>query len=90
MRFEELMTPEGMSTYQRIVMRSWSDAEFKSALDDEPKQALAEFGVSVEDHIAIKTVNNTPNTYHFVVPAKPDGDELSDDDLEAAAGGIVP
>ena len=87
MKFEELMSVSGLDVYQKITVRSWTDPAFKATLDSDPKRALAEFGVTTPDDVTIKTINNEPGVYNFVVAAPPAEGELSEDDLESAAGG---
>ena len=89
MKFEDLMTETGLDVYRKITVRAWTDPAFKATLDSDPKRALAEFGVTGTDDITINTINNTPGVFNFVVAAAPAEGELSEDDLESAAGGCI-
>jgi hypothetical protein len=77
--------------WQQVVAHAWSDDAFKQLLLDDPPAALRAEGLPVQEGRTIKVVANTPDSVNLVLPAKPD--ELSDEELDAAAGGaayIVP
>jgi hypothetical protein len=65
----------------QVHARAWHDAEFHARLHSDPKGALKEAGLHVPDHMKVKVVEDTPDTAHFVIPARPKG--LSDDDLRS-------
>ena len=56
----------------------------------DPKAVLAEHGMDVPGNIDVKVVENSDDCVHITLPAPPaPGNELSDDDLEKAAGGFI-
>ena len=56
----------------------------------DPKAVLAEHGVDVPDNLAVNVVENSDNAVHITMPKAPGGSaELSDEELNAAAGGNV-
>ena len=62
--------------------------------DDEPcapvTTVLQEYGLDVPDGIDVKVVENADDCVHITLPAPPAaGGELSDEDLEKAAGGFL-
>ena len=75
---------------QDLLMKfSKSNPQYREALIKDPKAVLeGQMGGKIPAGVTVKAVEETPNTIYVVVPyvAKP-GDELSDGDLEAVAGG---
>ena len=68
----------------------WKDDAVKQRFMSDPKAVLAEYGMDVPDGMAVNVVENTDTTVHITMPAPPSGGmDLSDDELSAAAGGIV-
>jgi len=43
--------------------------------------------MEIPDGIQIKVIENTDKVFYFLLPAKPSGEKLSDEQLDAAAGG---
>jgi hypothetical protein len=75
---------------QDLLMKfSKSNPTYREALLKNPKAVVeGQMGGKLPSGITVKAVEETPNTIYVVVPyvAKA-GDELSDGDLEAVAGG---
>jgi hypothetical protein len=80
----------------KLIARAWKDAAFAEQLRRDPKaaaqQALAEVDpqARLPDDLEVRVLEETPTTLYLVVPPKPEGPEaeqLSDDELEAVAGG---
>ncbi len=74
---------------KELVLKAWEDEEFKQRLVSDPKAAITEmFGVEVPDVIDIKVVEEDMKTLYVRLPMKPvSEDELTDEQLEAIAGG---
>ena len=69
----------------------WKDEALKQRFMADPKTVLAEYGMDVPDGMAVNVVENTDNTVHITMPAPPSGhQDLSDDELRDAAGGVAP
>ena len=75
--------------FAKIIAKAWRDPAFKSALIANPTAALKAEGIDVPDGMAVTVVENTDKQFHLVLPPVP-SDELSEDDLEAVAGGSNP
>ena len=75
-----------------LVQRSLEDESFRQKLLDDPRGTVErELGTRLPDEVQVIAVEETPDTIYLVLPsASPlvgeDG-ELSDQDLEAVAGG---
>lgn len=81
-----------LTTYElneQIAKRASEKEEFRVALLSDPKKALEkEFGVVIPEDLQIKVHLETKNTLHLIVPEQ-DTLELSDDQLDQVAGGII-
>ena len=76
------------AAYARAVARAWSDDAFKAKLKSNPRAALTEYGVELPAGLKVEVVENTGDRLHLVLPPPPEGD-LSEQDLEKIAGGIL-
>ena len=75
-----------------IAEKAWKDEAFHKEVLANPNKAYEQYlGRPVPAGMTIKVVEDTPNTVHFVIPAKPaNAGELSDSELENVAGGLTP
>ncbi len=77
-------------TIHKAIARAWSDADYKAKLLSDPHAALVEAGVEVPAGTTIKVVEDTADTRHLVLRVAPgDAGELSAEELEKVAGGVV-
>jgi hypothetical protein len=79
-----VLSPE---TLAQIVSKAAGDAAFRSRLLAAPHEVLASLGIRLPEGLTVRFVQDTAGTRHFVLPQLP-GNELSDEDLEKAAGGF--
>jgi hypothetical protein len=76
----------------RLIMKAWEDESFRQELLTNPKAVyVREFGHEVPEGFEIQVIEETPGTIKMVLPRNPapaaaEG-ELSDEALEAVAGG---
>ena len=78
---------------EKIVARAWSDDEFRRKFVADPKGQFEEhLGAKLPAALTMTVHEETADSLHFVIPAKPSQalDELSDEDLEKVAGGVIP
>jgi hypothetical protein len=67
----------------------WKDEALKARFMSDPKAVLAEYDMPVPEGIDVKVVENADNTVHITIPVAPGGhQDLSDEELSAAAGGF--
>jgi hypothetical protein len=83
---EQMPQNDFTKQYGQLVARAWSDTAFKLRLLAEPATALAEQGIAVPPGVEVRVHENTPAVFHLTLPPRP-SDELSDEQLDAAAGG---
>jgi Nitrile hydratase, alpha chain len=76
---------------RRLIERSLEDEEFRQRLLDDPKGAIEqELGSRLPESIEVRVVEESADTIYLVLPsASPlgQGSELSDQELDAVAGG---
>jgi hypothetical protein len=66
----------------------WKDEALKARFMSEPKAVLAEYGMDVPDGMDVNVVENSDNCVHITMPVASGGhQDLSDEELSAAAGG---
>jgi hypothetical protein len=78
-----------MAQLARVLINASHDEAFKKRLMVNPATTLGEHGISAPDGKTIRVVENTNDTVHLVLPAKPTQAELSDEQLDQVAGGLV-
>jgi len=78
---------DGAAAYAKVIAKAWRDPSFKAKLIADPQSILKQAGVSIPAGVTVKVVENTATHLHFVLPSKPTG-KLSDEALDAAAGGV--
>ena len=90
------MTQEPMDLEALLVEKAMADKAFKRELLTNPKAVIArETGQKLPDSVEIEVVEQTPEKLYVVLPLKvetkstPSDDELSEEDLEAVAGGCA-
>jgi Nitrile hydratase, alpha chain len=67
--------------FGKIVAKAWRDPAFKAELI-----ALKAEGIDIPAGMTVTVVENTDKLFHLVLPPVP-SDELSDEALDAVAGG---
>ena len=74
------------NAFGKIVAKAWRDPAFKVELIANPAAALKAEGIDVPAGMTVTVVENTDKLFHLVLPPVP-SDELSDEALDAVAGG---
>ena len=73
--------------YEAIVFKAAQDEAFRERLSQDPKGTLEDFlGTALPEGFTVNIVENTATELTLVIPPKLT-DELSDEALEAVAGG---
>ena len=81
---------EPKNVLAQLFAECWKDEALKARLMADPKAVLKEHGLDVPVGIDVKVVENADDCVHITLPAPPAAsDELSDDDLDKAAGGFL-
>ena len=79
---------EQKNALAQLFAACWKDEALKARFMADPKAVLAEYDMPVPDGIDIKVVENADDCVHITLPKKP-SDDLSDEELESAAGGFI-
>ncbi len=74
------------TVFGKVIAKAWRDPAFKAELIANPAAALKAEGIDVPAGMAVTVVENTDRHLHLVLPPAPT-DELSDEALDAVAGG---
>jgi len=78
---------EVQSKWAQVVARAWSDDAFKRRLLTQTAAVLGEAGLVPPEGIEFKVVEDTERLCHLILPPAPGEGELSEETLEAIAGG---
>lgn len=82
------------SVQQQILTKAKQDPSFRQRLLSNPREVLAtELGLHLSSDVTIQIHEETATTLHLVLPASQQEStlqELSDEELEQAAGGVNP
>ena len=76
--------------WTELVAQSNEDADLRRRMLEEPAAVLTENGVRIPEGISLVAFEDDGRTAALPIPTKPVGTELSDQQLEAVAGGIGP
>lgn len=68
-----------------IIAKCWADDSYKRKLLADPAATLKDEGITLQDGITIKFLENTDKIFNLVIPEKPT--DLTDADLAQIAGG---
>jgi hypothetical protein len=68
----------------KLIARAWADEGFKARFLNEPAAVMAEAGIHVPEGVEVKILQDTSDVAHLVIPAKPAGDRLSEENLTKA------
>lgn len=78
-----------LSIQEQIAVRATKDEAFRRRFLADPRAILAsEYNVHIPESVQVRVIEDTPDTISILLPALADGmQELTDKELEAAAGG---
>lgn len=75
--------------YQDLMLKAATDAGFRDALLNDPKAALESYlGGTLPQELTVRVVENSPTELTLVIPPLVT-DALSDQELDAVAGGLA-
>lgn len=73
---------------QALIRKSLEDESFRQRLLAEPKSTIEqELGERLPAELEVRVLEETPDTLYLVVPSNGAPGELSDNELDAVAGG---
>jgi hypothetical protein len=67
--------------FHKLIAKAWEEADFKDQLLNDPGVVFAENDIELPPGVAVKVLENTPEAWHFVLPAN--CAELSEEQLVA-------
>ena len=71
----------------QLIAKCWADEGFKKKLLADATATLKGAGEELPAGLTFKAVENTDKVIHLVIPPRPT--DLSDEDLDAAVGGMM-
>ena len=81
------MSKQERNPWKDVLKRAMTDPAYRKALKANPAKVLAETGVKVDKATEYVVVEQTPHKVYLVLPALAEEGELSDEMLNAVAGG---
>ena len=78
----EKLFAEHQKKWAVCVAKAWADEDYKQRLLSDSAAVLKEEGVEVPGGMEFKVVENTQSVFHMVLPAVPDSEEGSIEDVE--------
>jgi hypothetical protein len=76
---------------KRVIDRAEKDSNFRKLLISNPREAVkSEVGVEIPSGLDIQVLEETDQKIYLVLPRESVESELSDDQLESVAGGVIP
>ncbi|MDG3439621.1 NHLP leader peptide family RiPP precursor [Nitrospirillum amazonense] len=76
---------ENLKITGRVIAKAWADEGFKAKLLADPAAILKAEGLALPAGVTFKVVEDSATVQTLVLPARPT--DLSDEDLDRAAGG---
>ena len=74
-------------TWREILAKAQSDEAFRKRLIENPKSVAADHGISIPPRVDIRVVENASTVVRIVLTATQMQGVLSDEQLDAVAGG---
>ena len=84
---QDAQRQERARQWGQVVARAWREPTYKQRLMAEPAAVLREAGIELPAGQQVRVVENTDQVVHLVLPQQPR--ELSDEQLEQVAGGMI-
>ena len=80
---------EFQKRYGQVVAKAWADPAFKTRLLSDTTAVLREHGIELSSDVEVRVIEEKEKVVHLPLPLRPTGAELSQEQLERAAGGII-
>lgn len=78
MAYDQASTKATANKIGEVIVKAWTDDDFKQRLLADPATVLQENGVQIPAGVGVKVVEDTNDVNYLVLPAKPTNMEVSD------------
>lgn len=83
------MNSEQKKQFAKIVVKAWTDEDFKKRLKNDPKTVISEEIADIKKDVEVVLHENKPNQINFVLPSKPEIIGLLPEQIEALASQVI-
>ncbi|CAA7197347.1 nitrile hydratase subunit alpha [Chryseobacterium potabilaquae] len=86
---KEISKAEFKSAMTKLILKAWTDEDFKTSLQKKTNEALNSLGIPIPNNVNFSVLFNTEDTFNIVIPAKPTSSEIRESDFLTASAQLA-